>query len=94
MICFSFALAENEVFFLLQDITVIFRRRGGDDLEQNHAKWADTVPLAPDVINMTYAPIVSLLDESPGNKHLARAIDMYLECMINHLAYLFFLLIF
>ncbi|KAJ4823897.1 hypothetical protein Tsubulata_026741, partial [Turnera subulata] len=36
-----------------KDVTVIFRRRGGDDLEQSHAKWADTVQLAPDVINMT-----------------------------------------
>ncbi|CAM8985852.1 unnamed protein product [Rhodiola kirilowii] len=62
-----------------KDVTVIFRRRGGDDLEQNHARWAETVPLAPDVINMTYAPIVSLLDESPAIRHLARAIDMYLE---------------
>uniref|UniRef100_A0A7N0T3X3 MACPF domain-containing protein n=1 Tax=Kalanchoe fedtschenkoi TaxID=63787 RepID=A0A7N0T3X3_KALFE len=62
-----------------KDVTVIFRRRGGDDLEQNHAKWAETVPLAPDVINMTFAPIVSLLDESPAIRHLARAIDMYLE---------------
>ncbi|KAK4743753.1 hypothetical protein SAY87_010065 [Trapa incisa] len=62
-----------------KDVTVIFRRRGGDDLEQNHAKWVETVRLAPDVINMTFTPIVSLLEEVPGIKHLARAIDLYLE---------------
>ncbi|KAI3743004.1 hypothetical protein L1987_60705 [Smallanthus sonchifolius] len=63
-----------------KDVTVIFRRRGGDDLEQSHAKWAETVETAPDVINMTFTPIVSLLDEGvPGIKHLARAIELYLE---------------
>ncbi|KAL5774149.1 hypothetical protein ACOSP7_011706 [Xanthoceras sorbifolium] len=62
-----------------KDVTVIFRRRGGDDLEQSHAKWAETVKMAPDVINMTFTPIVSLLEGVPGIKHLARAIDVYLE---------------
>ncbi|KAF8030995.1 hypothetical protein BT93_D0243 [Corymbia citriodora subsp. variegata] len=62
-----------------KDVTVIFRRRGGDDLEQNQATWANTVRLAPDVINMTFTPVVSLLEEVPGIKHLARAIDLYLE---------------
>ncbi|OVA01469.1 Membrane attack complex component/perforin (MACPF) domain [Macleaya cordata] len=61
------------------DVTVIFRRRGGDDLVQSHAKWVETVHLAPDVINMTFSPIVSLLKESAGIKHLARAIDLYLK---------------
>lgn len=64
----------------LQDVTVIFRRRGGDDLEQSYAKWAKTVEGAPDVINMTFLPIVSLLEGVAGIKHLARAIELYLEC--------------
>lgn len=63
-----------------KDVTVIFRRRGGDDLEQSHKKWAETVETAPDVINMTFTPIVSLLDNDvPGIKHLTKAIDLYLE---------------
>ncbi|XP_010272721.1 PREDICTED: MACPF domain-containing protein CAD1-like [Nelumbo nucifera] len=62
-----------------EDVTVIFRRRGGDDLVQSHAKWLETVNLAPDVISMTFSPLVSLLGEMPGIKHLARAIDLYLE---------------
>jgi len=66
--------------FLLQDVTVIFRRRGGNDLEQNHSKWVETVKMAPDIINMTFTPIVSLLEGVPGVNHLTRAIDLYLEC--------------
>lgn len=62
-----------------KDVTVIFRRRGGDDLEQSSARWADTVNSAPDVIDMTFVPIVSLLEGVPGINHLARAIDLYLE---------------
>uniref|UniRef100_A0A5B7A8Q5 Putative MACPF domain-containing protein CAD1 isoform X2 n=1 Tax=Davidia involucrata TaxID=16924 RepID=A0A5B7A8Q5_DAVIN len=62
-----------------KDVTVIFRRRGGDDLEQSHAKWAETVQTAPDVVNMTFTPIVSLLEGVSGIKHLARAIELYLE---------------
>ncbi|XP_077251073.1 MACPF domain-containing protein CAD1-like isoform X2 [Tasmannia lanceolata] len=62
-----------------EDVTVIFRRRGGDDLVQSHALWASNVHLAPDVINMTFFPIVSLLDGLPGIKHLSRAIDLYLK---------------
>lgn len=68
------------VLLYLQDVTVIFRRRGGDDLEQSYAKWARSVEGAPDVINMTFTPIVSLLEGVAGIKHLARAIDLYLEC--------------
>jgi hypothetical protein len=73
----------KNISLLLQDVTVIFRRGGGDDLEQSHAKWAETVKLAPDVINMTFTPIVSLLEDVPGIKHLARAIELYLECKIS-----------
>ncbi|GAU48454.1 hypothetical protein TSUD_383510 [Trifolium subterraneum] len=62
-----------------KDVTVIFRRRGGDDLEQSHTKWVETVKLAPDIINMKFTPIVSLLEEVHGVKLLARAIELYLE---------------
>ncbi|KAL7129804.1 hypothetical protein ABFS83_13G092400 [Erythranthe nasuta] len=62
-----------------KDVTVIFRRRGGDDLEQSYAKWSRTVEGAPDVIEMTFTPLVSLLEGVTGIKHLTRAIDLYLE---------------
>lgn len=73
-------MSNQEVLVFMQDVTVIFRRRGGDDLEQSHGKWAKTVETAPDVINMTFTPIVSLLEGVPGIKFLARAIELYLEC--------------
>lgn len=62
-----------------KDVTVIFRRRGGDDLEQSYSKWATSVKGAPDVINMTFTPIISLLEGVAGIKHLTRAIELYLE---------------
>ncbi|RDX61790.1 MACPF domain-containing protein CAD1, partial [Mucuna pruriens] len=58
-----------------QDVRVIFRRRGGDDLEQNHSTWIRTVWSSPDVTEMTFCPITDLLDEVPGKEHLTRSID-------------------
>ncbi|KAH6757162.1 MAC/Perforin domain-containing protein [Perilla frutescens var. hirtella] len=62
-----------------EDVTVIFRRRGGDDLERSHIQWAKTVRSSPDVIEMSFFPITELLDGVRGREHLARAIDLYLE---------------
>ncbi|XP_075491542.1 MACPF domain-containing protein CAD1-like isoform X1 [Primulina tabacum] len=62
-----------------EDVTVIFRRRGGDDLEQSHTQWARTVPSCPDVIEMSFFPITELLDGVRGKEHLSRAIALYLE---------------
>ncbi|KAG6489626.1 MACPF domain-containing protein CAD1-like [Zingiber officinale] len=62
-----------------KDIAVTFRRRGGNDLVQNHSDWVTSIYSAPDVINMTFFPIVSLLDGLPGIQNLVRAIDLYLE---------------
>ncbi|KAF4378959.1 hypothetical protein F8388_022046 [Cannabis sativa] len=57
----------------------IFRRRGGDDLEQNHIRWARTIRSSPDVIEMTFCPITALLDGVVGKDYLTRAINLYLE---------------
>lgn len=62
-----------------EDFTVIFRRRGGDDLERSHIQWAKTVRSSPDVIEMSFFPITELLDGVRGREHLARAIALYLE---------------
>lgn len=64
----------------MQDVTVIFRRRGGDDLEQSHTHWVKTVQSSPDVIEMSFLPITELLDGVRGREHLTRAITLYLEC--------------
>lgn len=62
-----------------EDVTVIFRRRGGDDLEQSHTQWAKTVRSSPDVIEMSFYPITLLLEGIKGKEHLERAISLYLE---------------
>nr|GME08787.1 MACPF domain-containing protein CAD1-like [Ipomoea batatas] len=62
-----------------EDVTVIFRRRGGDDLEQSHVHWAKTVKSSPDVIEMSFYPITMLLEGVKGKEHLSRAISLYLE---------------
>ncbi|XP_020681215.1 MACPF domain-containing protein CAD1 [Dendrobium catenatum] len=62
-----------------EDVTIIFRRRGGDDLIQSHSQWKNTVRHAPDIIEMTFMPIAFLLDGIPGKDHLIRAIALYLE---------------
>ena len=70
------------LLYPLQDMTVIFRRRGGCDLVQSFSDWKGTVASAPDVIGMTFLSIVSLVDDIPGKKHLARAVELYLTCKI------------
>ncbi|XP_058766730.1 MACPF domain-containing protein CAD1-like [Vicia villosa] len=62
-----------------EDVTVIFRRRGGDDLEQNHRVWLTTVKSSPDIIEMAFCPITDLLDDIPAKEHLTRTIGLYLE---------------
>lgn len=49
-------------------------------MEQNHDQWARTVRSYPDIIDMTFAPITSLLDGITGKEHLTQAINLYLEC--------------
>lgn len=69
----------------MQDVTVIFRRRGGDDLVQSHTQWEKTVQYSPDVIEMSFFPITLLLEEIFGKDHLTRAINLYLECKTSQL---------
>ncbi|XP_010325753.1 MACPF domain-containing protein CAD1-like isoform X1 [Solanum lycopersicum] len=62
-----------------EDVTVSCRRRGGDDLEQSHTQWAHTIRSSPDVIEMSFVPIILLLEGVKGRDYLARAISLYLE---------------
>ncbi|KAI9074915.1 hypothetical protein K1719_043144 [Acacia pycnantha] len=62
-----------------EDVTVIFRRRGGDDLEQDHSRWEKSVRVSPDIIEMTFCPMTDLLAGLTGKEHLTRAIGLYLE---------------
>lgn len=61
-----------------EDITVIYRRRGGDDLVQDHLEWKKTVYTNPDILSMAFFPIVLLLDAGSGREHLNRAIEAHL----------------
>ena len=61
-------------------MTVIFRRRGGNDLEQSHSRWARTIRSSPDIIEMTFCPITALLEGITGKEHLIRTVNLYLEC--------------
>lgn len=74
---------ENVKLLLMQDITVIFRRRGGDDLEQSHKQWSRTVQSSPDVIDMSFVPVTDLIKDSARKEYLSRAISLYLECKLS-----------
>lgn len=62
-----------------KDITVIYRRRGGDDLVQDHSEWIKTINANPDVLTMSFVPITSLLEPGIVTKHIDRAIEVYLK---------------
>lgn len=62
-----------------EDVTVIYRRRGGEDLVQGHHEWRQTVPTNPDVLSMSFVPIVWLLNPGIGTQHLNRATELYLK---------------
>eukprot|EP01018_Ginkgo_biloba_P011169 Gb_02650 [translate_table: standard] len=62
-----------------EDITKIFKRRGGLHTAQTHNEWLMTVPSAPDVISMSFVPITSLLNGVPGSGFLSHAVNLYLR---------------
>ncbi|KAK3000927.1 hypothetical protein RJ639_020748, partial [Escallonia herrerae] len=67
-------------FFDLQDITLVWRRRGGSNYRKlAHHKWCQTVQLEPDVISMSFVPISSLLSGVHGSGYLSHAINLYLR---------------
>jgi hypothetical protein len=49
-------------------------------MEDSHHTWLSTVPVAPDVIAMTFVSIASLLRGIRGHDFLSRAVDFYLQC--------------
>ncbi len=64
----------------MQEVEIVCRRRGGDDMEDSHHTWLSTVPVAPDVIAMTFVSIASLLRGIRGHDFLSHAVDFYLQC--------------
>ncbi|KAI5079621.1 hypothetical protein GOP47_0005100 [Adiantum capillus-veneris] len=61
------------------EVTVIFKRKGGWDSAQTHEEWLQTVPSAPDIVSMSFVPITSLLNGVTGTGFLSHAINLYLR---------------
>lgn len=61
-------------------LTFMCKRKGGLQFsQQSHNEWLKTVPLAPDVISMSFVPITSLLNGVVGSGFLTHAINLYLR---------------
>ncbi|KAK3015878.1 LOW QUALITY PROTEIN: hypothetical protein RJ639_005705, partial [Escallonia herrerae] len=61
------------------DLISIHIRRGGVDYDQSHYQWLSTVSQSPNVISMSFVPIVSLLSGVRGSGFLSHAINLYLR---------------
>ncbi|KAI3800853.1 hypothetical protein L1987_28952 [Smallanthus sonchifolius] len=61
------------------DLLSIHDRRGGIDKGQSHKNWLSTVPQAPNVISMSFVPIMALLSGVQGSGFLSHAINLYLR---------------
>ena len=68
------------MFFVMKHVIISPRRKGGLNEAETHSEWVRTVPLAPDVISMSFVPITSLLSRVPGNGFLSHAVNLYLRC--------------
>ncbi|XP_039058181.1 MACPF domain-containing protein At4g24290-like isoform X1 [Hibiscus syriacus] len=63
-----------------QDISVIYRRRGGkEEMNLSHTEWLHTVQVQPEVVSMSFIPITSLLSGIPMSGFLNHAINLYLR---------------
>ncbi|XP_076919900.1 MACPF domain-containing protein NSL1-like [Bidens hawaiensis] len=61
------------------DLFSVHVRRGGIDKGQSHKSWLSTVSQAPNVISMSFVPIVALLSGVRGSGFLSHAINLYLR---------------
>ncbi|KAL7593006.1 MACPF domain-containing protein NSL1 [Lactuca sativa] len=61
------------------DLLSIHVRRGGIDQGQSHKSWLSTVSQSPNVISMSFIPIVALLSGVRGSGFLSHAINLYLR---------------
>ncbi|KAL4303896.1 hypothetical protein GQ457_10G022630 [Hibiscus cannabinus] len=63
-----------------QDISVIYKRRGGrEEMNLSHAEWLHSVQAQPEVVSMSFVPITSLLSGVPMSGFLNHAINLYLR---------------
>ncbi|CDO99506.1 unnamed protein product [Coffea canephora] len=61
------------------DLLSIHIRRGGVNKGQSHAEWLSTVSHSPNVISMSFVPIVSLLNGVKGSGFFSHAMNLYLR---------------
>ncbi|KAJ4768736.1 MACPF domain-containing protein NSL1 [Rhynchospora pubera] len=62
-----------------EDIVSIHVRRGGVNTAQSHSAWLSTLHESPDVISMSFVPIISLLNGVMGSGFISHAINLYLR---------------
>ncbi|KAJ4844373.1 hypothetical protein Tsubulata_029740 [Turnera subulata] len=62
-----------------EDLKFIHKRRGGMAHIKSHSDWCHTVQFEPDVISMSFVPIISLLNGIHGSGFLTHAINLYLR---------------
>ncbi|KAL4580750.1 hypothetical protein LXL04_016952 [Taraxacum kok-saghyz] len=64
---------------MLKDVVSISTRRGGSsDGNLKHIEWLHSIQSKPDVINVSFVPITSLLNGVLGSGYLSHAINLYL----------------
>ncbi|KAF3334839.1 MACPF domain-containing protein NSL1 [Carex littledalei] len=61
------------------DIVSIHVRRGGVNTGQRHGAWLSSLHDSPDVISMSFVPIISLLNGVMGSGFISHAINLYLR---------------
>ena len=59
----------------LQNIVVIYSRRGGSKEVMHHSEWLETIDSEPDVISVFLLPLPTLLRGTKENRFLRYAID-------------------
>ncbi|CAI0453107.1 unnamed protein product [Linum tenue] len=69
----------NLYFLVVQGLTIVCSKRGGDVFSHSHSNWLQTVHAKPEAILFKFVPITSLLTGVPGSGYLSHAINLYLR---------------
>ncbi|CAN1346586.1 MACPF domain-containing protein At1g14780 [Linum perenne] len=75
----SFIIYIYPPFCVVQGLTIVCSKRGGDVFSHSHSNWLQTVPAKPEAILFKFVPITSLLAGVPGSGFLSHAINLYLR---------------
>ncbi|KAI9087717.1 hypothetical protein K1719_030349 [Acacia pycnantha] len=61
------------------DVVSISVRRGGIDTSQSYNQWLSTISQSPNVISMSFGPLIVLLNSIPGNGFMSHALIIVSE---------------